>query len=241
MSTGLLPFSRERIVELHDEYDRDGSVVVGQILSGDEVQECRSQIDRYIKQVIPALPQSVIDKTVRYEEDGEAIRSCYFMDQVDPWFRKFGNRADLKALVAGVAGYEPELYVVETFNKYAEVGSSAVPHQDAIFLPIEPIDMVHLWIAIDPATEQNGALEYWNGTHKQGLVPHEPAPFGLIVTGWDIHSQRELVKTAVLEPGGAAIHSGTVIHYSPPNPTTQPRLGLLCGYRGAHTRVLEEE
>lgn len=241
MPTSILPLDRERLTHLHDEYDLDGSVVVGRILDSDEVQECHSRIDRYIKKVIPTLPKTVIEKTVRYEEDGQSIRSCYFMDQVDPWFREFGNRADLKSLVAAVAGYEPELYVVETFNKYAHVGSAAVPHQDAVFLPIEPIDMVHLWIAIDPATEENGALEYWNGTHKQGLVPHEPAPFGLGVIGWDVNTQRDIVKTAVLEPGGAAIHSGTVIHYSPPNATAQPRLGLLCGYRGAHTRVLEED
>jgi hypothetical protein len=41
--------------------------------------------------------------------------------------------------------------------------------------------------------------------------------------------------------GCAAIHSGLVIHDSPPNTSMQPRLGLLCGYRGAHTRYLQDE
>ncbi|MFE2144429.1 phytanoyl-CoA dioxygenase family protein [Streptomyces sp. NPDC059456] len=222
-------------------YAQDGVATVGPLLTHEEVAEVRFHVSRYNRYVIPNLPQAVRDKTVRYEDDGVSLRSCYFMDQVDEYFNELGNRPFFKQLVAAIVGYEPELYVVETFNKYARVGSSVAPHQDCVFLPVEPMDVVHLWIALTDATEENGAVKYWTGSHLGGLLPHVPAPFGLKVRDDMVDHDAENTVRAVLPAGSAAIHSGLVVHDSPPNRTDQPRLGMLLGYRGAHTRHLLDQ
>lgn len=229
-----------RYSSLAEDFAESGVTRVGEVLDPDELAEVRYHINRYCKYVVPNLPQLIRDKTIRYESDGVSIRSCYFMDQIDEYFQELGNQPRFKNLVRDVVGYEPELYVVETFNKYARVGSEATAHQDCNFLPLEPMDMAHLWIAIDEVTVENGALRYWPGTQRRGLLPHVPAQFGARVDPVYVDYDADDIITAVLPAGSAVVHSGLVIHDSPPNRTDIPRLGLLCGYRGAHTRYVRD-
>lgn len=226
--------------DLRAAYARDGVVVVDQVLDPDLLEEVRANIDRYCRFIVPRLPEEVRAKTVRFEPDGTSIRSIYYMDQVDEYFNALGNREDFKALVRGITGWEPELYVVETFNKYARVGTDAVAHQDVAYFRLEPKDMAHLWIAIDPATLHNGAIRYWLGSHKDGLLPHYKEPrFGYLqVRDEYADESAEDIFTAELSAGHAVVHSGLVVHDSPHNYSGVPRLGLLCGYRGAHTEFL---
>ena len=225
--------------ELADVYLRDGFVHVPGVMPPDLLREVRANIERYCKAVVPKLPEEIRAKTVRFEPDGQSIRSCYFMDQIDEYFNALGNRGEFKALVAAVTNWEPELYVVETFNKYAQIGTTAVPHQDVAYFNLEPMDMAHLWIAIDDATAENGALRYWKGSHRDGLIPHVPAIFGYkAVPQEQLDYDSPDFVTAEVIAGDAVIHSGLVVHDSPHNHSNKPRCGLLCGYRGAHTRFL---
>lgn len=218
----------------------DGALYAGEVLDADELLEVRGHLKRYAEHVVPNLPENILAKTVRIEEDGTALRSCYFMDQIDDYFHAFGNREDFKELIRAVAGWEPELYVVETFNKPATVGSAASAHQDCAFLPLEPMDIAHLWIAIDESTVENGALRYWLGSHSGGLLPHVPAQWGQGVDPALVDYDDPRMTVMEIPPGSAAIHSGLVVHDSPPNTSGRSRLGLLCGYRGAHTRYLDD-
>jgi phytanoyl-CoA hydroxylase len=231
--------THERSYRAHAaEFAADGVTIVGQILTAGELEEIRYHIDRYCRHVVPNLPPAILEKTVRFESDGDAIRSCYFMDQIDEYFNELGNQPRFKELVRDVVGYEPELYVVETFNKYARVGSEAAAHQDSNFLPLDPMDMAHLWIAIDEVTPDNGPLRYWPGTQTLGLMRHVPAQFGARLDPDLVDYDSPEIMSAILPAGSAVVHHGLVIHDSPPNLTNRPRLGLLCGYRGAHTRYL---
>jgi phytanoyl-CoA hydroxylase len=229
----------DQLGHLAERYTKDGFVLIEELLSPEELDEVRRNIDRYNTHIVPNLPESVSGKTVRWEPDGTTIRSCYFMDQVDEWFRGFANQERFKRLVASVVGYEPQVYCVETFNKQPRVGTPAVLHQDAAYFQIEPRDMAHLWIAIDDADESNGALRYWVGSHREGLLPHKPAIRGYLAV--DVEHVRPIsdeIVHGVLRAGGAAIHSGLSVHDSPANPSAKPRMALLCGYRGTHTKFI---
>ncbi|HEY5857013.1 MAG TPA: phytanoyl-CoA dioxygenase family protein [Aldersonia sp.] len=220
-------------------FAEDGTVQTPPVLSPEDLADVRGNIDRYCIQLVPMLAPHIREETVRYESDGESIRSCYFMDQIDEYFRDLGNSPMFKDLVRGVVGYDVELYVVETFNKNARVGSAAPPHQDCAFMRVQPNDVVNLWISIDRATAQNGAVRYWKGSHRNGLLPHVDHHYGLRADEACVDHDAELI-VAELEPGAASLHSGLVLHDSPQNTSGQARLGLICGYRGVHTRFLRE-
>ena len=139
-------------------------------------------------------------------------------------------------LVGPLVNGEPVLLGVETFNKPALVGSAVPPHQDNAYFCQTPADVLTVWIALDPATVENGAVEYLLGSHHQ-LRPHRPSgvkgnSFGLA----DLPPAQEFAHfLGEIGPGDALIHHSQTIHFSKPNRSEQSRLSLILVYRGAHT------
>jgi hypothetical protein len=230
-----MKLNSKNATDLAEQFFRDGAVLINRIVNKQDLKELKAHIGFYVREVVPFLP----DFAIRWEPDNSSFRSLYFMEKFDPYFEKFGEREDIKQIVRKVTGWEPELHYVETFNKPAKVGTEITPHQEIAFIPLDPPEMVHVWIAIDRATDENGAIDYWLGTHKYGLLPHrERARFGgqLTLEARLIESFNAPQERALLPAGGAAIHHGLLIHASQPNRTGSDRCGLVIAYRGSQTQ-----
>jgi len=222
-------------------YERDGVVRIHGLLSPDELAEVREAIERYTREILPGLPPE--DRT--YEADGKAVRNLWRMDKHDPYFKRLTEHPGIRQLVSRLVKGEPVALGVESFNKPPRIGSAVPPHQDNAYFCQSPADVLTVWIALDTATVENGAVYYDKGTHTQ-LRRHIPSgvagnSFGL--EGYEgADPNNEFCGT--LEPGDALIHHCQVIHRSEPNTTDKARRGLLMVYRGAHTKtdpVLQEE
>ena len=217
-----------RLETMSARFAEDGVVWTPPLLSSDEVADVRSNIGRYIKRFGSTLP----DTLIRFEQDGVSIRSLYFMDDLDDYFHAFGESQRFKELVSKIVGYQPQLFCVETFNKEPRVGSATPPHQDSAFLPGHPEEIVSLWLALDRASNTNGAVRYWRASHRNGLLPHVQHPYGLQADPSVVDFEADLL-VRVTEPGAAAMHCGLVLHDSPANTTQHPRLAINCMYSGA--------
>ncbi|MCZ7428742.1 phytanoyl-CoA dioxygenase family protein [Micromonospora sp. WMMA1949] len=133
--------------------------------------------------------------------------------------------------------------VVNTFlwAKPAKVGSEKPWHQDMAFAPDGFHDryanVVTAWIAVDPATTENGCLQFVPGSHRLGVLPHvgdperadgdppreravEPhvEPATVATLGTPVH--------APLDPGAGAVFDGLMVHRSAPNTSAAPRRAL---------------
>lgn len=218
--------------QIKADYERDGVVRIRQFLSPQRVEEVRRELERYTRDVVPTLPP--VDRV--WEDDGVSLRNLWRMDQYDEFFNELGQEPEFLSLIAGLVHGEPVPMGVETFNKPARTGSAVPPHQDNAYFCQSPPDMLTLWIALDPATVENGAVYYIPGSQHE-LLPHCPSG----VTGNSIGLTEPPVPGSVeefcgtLEPGDALIHNCQVIHRSDPNYSEQSRCGLLMVYRGAHT------
>jgi ectoine hydroxylase-related dioxygenase (phytanoyl-CoA dioxygenase family) len=217
-----------------NEYRRDGVVRVRGLFSRDEVEEIRRQVARYIRDVMPAVPEA--DRVL--EADGVGVRNLWRLEQHDPFFAQAGRRQELLELVGRLVNGEPLLQGVETFNKPARVGSAVPYHQDNAYFCQTPPDMLTVWLAIDPATEPNGAVYYRTGSHHT-LLPHRASGVKgnsmMLADPPEADPAGEFLGT--LEPGDALIHHCQTIHRSEPNRSDQSRLALLLVYRGAHTQT----
>ncbi|MEU9078621.1 phytanoyl-CoA dioxygenase family protein [Kitasatospora sp. NPDC004745] len=127
------------------------------------------------------------------------------------------------------------------------VGSAKPWHQDMAFAPpgfgTGEHGIVTVWIALDPATERNGCLEFHPGSHLLGLLPHSgdrerlpgEAPLARAVEPHvaDEHLPRTTEPVPVpLEPGSAVVFDGLVLHRSAPNTTAaEPRTAVSFVYR----------
>ncbi len=216
------------------EYRERGFVIVRRILRAEEVQALKMEVDRYVREVVPLLPAS---DAVR-EKDGQRIRNLFRMDVHDPFFRHLGETPRFLALLESLIDDSPVLRAVQTFNKPARVGSAVPQHQDNAYFMLFPPTAATLWIAVDGATAENGAVEYVVGSHKLGSLEHrysgQPGNSMMMKEPLD-PSRFEIVK-AELEPGDAVIHDCRTVHFSGPNRSALPRLGMVTPYQGQRVR-----
>jgi non-heme Fe2+,alpha-ketoglutarate-dependent halogenase len=116
----------------------------------------------------------------------------------------------------------------------------AVPfHQDAVYWPLSPSRTVTVWIAIDDADEDNGAVEFVPGSHLLGPLDHEQR---------SLDGTRALKREAVGVPAGGprytnvlragqvSLHSDLLLHGSPANTSGRRRAGLTLRYASADVR-----
>ncbi|MFO1095475.1 MAG: phytanoyl-CoA dioxygenase family protein [Planctomycetaceae bacterium] len=109
------------------QYDRDGFVIVRQFLPPDEFAELRRQLDRYISDVVPNLPDShafYIDRA-----RPETLKQMQHM-QVDPFFREYSRHPAWNALASALVGEAVNAMPSEWFNKPPHSNSPTPPHQD---------------------------------------------------------------------------------------------------------------
>lgn len=217
------------------DYERDGVVRIRGFLSAEEVAAVRTELERYVREDLPSKPADA--RTL--EADEKTVRNLWRLEEHDPWFRAFGERPDLLALIGPLVNGEPVLVGVETFNKPARIGSGVPSHQDNAYFCQAPPDMLTVWIAMDPVTEANGPVCFVKGSHLLGSLPTKPS--GVRGNSIGIAEPSDVVLEApfraLLEPGDATIHHCNTVHHSDPNTTDQSRLGFLLVYRGRHTRT----
>lgn len=222
----------DNIASYRDRYESDGVIRLRHLFSGDEVAAIRRALARYSVAIAPTLPAG----EVVYEADGKSIRNLWHMDRHDQFFKDLASDPNLVRLLTALLGGQPVLMGVETFNKPAKVGSNVPAHQDNAYFSKTPPDVLTVWIAIDPATPENGPVTYYKGSHVGGMFPHKPSGVSGNSMGLTEPFDRGERFIGTLEPGDALIHHCQIVHESQPNQSDQPRLGLLMVYRGVHTR-----
>lgn len=218
-------------------YHRDGVIRCRGLFSPAETAEIRAAFERYQSQLAAGLP----DADYTLEHDRKTVRNYWRMNAHDPFFQSLAERPVLLDLVAPLVRGEPVLVGVESFNKPARVGSPVPPHQDNAYFCQRPPDVLSVWIALDPATEANGAVEYFLGSQHE-LLPHKPSgikgnSFGLADQAVADHFPSFL---GTVDAGDVLVHHCQTIHRSQPNRSEHPRLSLVIVYRAAHTRPDED-
>jgi hypothetical protein len=97
-------------------------------------------------------------------------------------------------------------------------------------------DMASCYIAIDPATRENGCMQLIAGSHRMGRVDHGR-------TGDQTGADLERVNAALarlplvyaeMNPGDGLYFHCNTLHRSDQNRSPHPRWGLICCYNAAH-------
>jgi phytanoyl-CoA hydroxylase len=92
-----------------------------------------------------------------------------------------------------------------------------------------PEKIVGVWIALDPATPENGCMHVLPGTHRAGPVPHTHDRDCQIP---DARVEVEKDVLVPLAPGGALFFSALLHHGTPPNDSPHRRWALQYHYAG---------
>ena len=221
-------------------YDRDGFLVVRAFLVGDELDTLQRELERYIRDVVPGLPDA--DAFYQDKSRPETLKQMQHMD-CDSFFAEYTEHSQWKSLAEALIGEEAHCEGQEWFNKPPNTEHPTPPHQDNYYCNLVPPNVATLWLALDEVGEENGALRYVRGSHLRGRRPHarnNVLGFSQGITDYGPEDEAREFK-ALMKSGDVVAHHGWTIHRADPNQTTdRQRRSFAMVFRGASCQVDSE-
>lgn len=152
-------------------------------------------------------------------------------------------------LVEPILGPDIALFASHFICKPKGNGQRVPWHEDSHYWStmITPMEVVTVWLAIDPSTTLNGCMNIIPRTHntgKQGFSDYDDLTPGEAVFNDEIKAaQRDPSKAIAieLEPNQASLHDGRLIHGSAPNTSNIRRCGYTMRYVSTKVRQHHEK
>ncbi len=231
---------RKNAPQLKEAFDRDGYLVLRGFMSAAEARQINRQIDRYIAELLPNLP----DEAAFYEvkDDLRAIMRLQNMSAYDEFFEQLNNSDRFIELGEFFMDDQVVGKPLQWFNKPARVGKVTPPHQDGFYFMLEPNEAVTLWLALDTIDEENGCMRFVPGSRWQDMRPHQRSNvlgFSQGITDYgeaDFHRE----KAIHAEPGDLIVHHCMTIHRADANPSERPRRALGFVFYAQRAQVDKE-
>ncbi|MFM1850830.1 MAG: hypothetical protein RIS54_514 [Verrucomicrobiota bacterium] len=140
--------------------------------------------------------------------------------------------ANLKAIMQQLHGAETKMMGDHAINKPPHNAAATPWHQDeAYWNPAKEYSSLSIWIPLQPATKQNGCMHFVPGSHQIEIVPHRPIGDNPLTPGLEVEPGACDFRNAVaceLPAGGATIHNGRTLHYTPPNNSEDYRRAYIA-------------
>ena len=152
----------------------------------------------------------------------------------DTGFLNIARVPEILDMVEQLIGPDFALWNSSFFAKPARVGTKTPWHQDGEYWPIRPLATCSVWIAVDPATIENGCLRVIPGSHRRReLGEHDfngadglSLPLEIRADQFDETTARDIV----LDAGRISLHDIYLIHGSEPNRSDNARRGMTLRY-----------
>jgi len=143
---------------------------------------------------------------------------------------------DILDLVESLIGPDILLFSSHFICKPPGRGKRVPWHEDSAYwgTAFDPMEVVTIWLAIDPATPENGCMRVIPGTHHNGYSDYNPVDDrGKNVFATEINTGQFDESTAVdciLQPNECSVHHAKMIHGSDANKSDIRRCGYTMRY-----------
>ena len=136
--------------------------------------------------------------------------------------------------VLNIARYFLGADIIVKFNscflKPARTGAATPWHQDNGLWRDGDTESFNFWIPLEPATRENGCMQFIPKSHKTEIVEHVLYPDSIHGEIPRKIAQEMIEKHGVhhieLDTGDAVIWHSNMWHYSPPNPSEKSRIAI---------------
>ena len=229
------------------QYREMGFVSVASMFTEDEVQ---GALDALIALAVGPRPEGIElqfesaakgqIESLEPEERLDYVRKLMWFVKHDERLLSLAMKPELIATVTKILGGEPEVFQDMALMKPPGIGREKPWHQDHAYfnLPLGT-PVVGVWIALDAATAENGAMVFLAGGHHEGPRPHFNRRDWQIC---DTHVPQGSKVVAPLPRGGALVFDGLVPHGTPNNTSALRRRALQFHYVAKGTpRTTTEE
>ena len=209
------------------QYRQDGYAIFRDVLNPDVVQEASNHVDWLLKKHPEVRPEQ-LHHTLIAE---------------DPFWVRLISDGRLLDVAEIFIGSNIALFASHHICKLPGDGHAVLWHQDGSYWPLEPMEVVTVWLAVDDSLPENGCMRVIPGTHTFALhqmVPRTDIP-NVLSSGIDPEFVDESrAVDFVLKAGVVSVHHPNIIHGSNPNTSTKRRGGLTIRYIPTSTRITRE-
>ena len=214
----------EALADIRRRYEVEGWAVFRGVLDAELVREASAHIDWLLAR----------NPGVRPEE----LHHTLMAD--DPFWVRMVSDPRLLDIAQVFVGPSIALFASHYISKPPLDGRAVLWHQDGSYWPLEPMEVVTLWVAIDESTPENGCLRVIPRTHAlalQGVSARTDVP-NVLASGMDTDLVDESTAVdVVLDPGDVSVHHPNLVHGSEANRSPRRRAGLTIRYIPTTTRV----
>lgn len=181
----------------------------------------------------------------RADGEGGTVRLSLWNHPGDTIYGMFARCDSIVTSAEKLLGGEVYHYHSKMIMKDARVGGAWTWHQDygywyqnGVLFPL----LCSAFIAVDPATRENGCLQVIRGSHELGRIDH-------VLTGDQAGADMERVKHILdrlelvyveMEPGDTLFFHCNLLHRSDQNRSDQPRWSMICCYNAARNDPYKE-
>jgi ectoine hydroxylase-related dioxygenase (phytanoyl-CoA dioxygenase family) len=219
------------------EYEANGFVLVRQMFDEEETGLLRraAKEDRELDQ----------HSFGRGDGEGGTVRLSLWNHPGDSLYGMFARSESIVNSAEKLLGGEVYHYHSKMVMKDAKVGGAWTWHQDygywyenGVLFP----QLCSAFIAVDPATRENGCVQVIRGSHQLGRINH-------VLTGQQAGADMERVREALkklelvyveMDPGDTLLFHCNLLHRSDQNHSEHPRWSMICCYNAARNDPYKE-
>jgi hypothetical protein len=208
-------------------YSRDGYVLIPGMLDAVEI----GLLSR------AAREDRVLDQKSFQKGDGEGglIRLSLWNHPTDTLYGMIARSKSIVESAEKILGDEAYHYHSKMIMKDARVGGAWTWHQDYGYWYQNGVlspNLTSAYIAVDPATRENGCLQVIRGSHTLGRIEHT-------LTGDQAGADPERVERILeryelvhmeMSPGDILFFHANMLHRSDQNRSDNPRWSMICCY-----------
>jgi ectoine hydroxylase len=220
-----------------NEYERNGFVIARRMFDDEEIGLLRraAKEDR-------ALDQHSFG---RGDGEGGTVRLSLWNHPGDTIYGMFARCETIVNTAEMLLNGEVYHYHSKMIMKDPKVGGAWAWHQDygywyqnGVLFP----DLTSAFIAVDPATRENGCMQVLKGSHRMGRIDH-------VLTGDQAGADMERVREASkrlelvyveMDPGDVLFFHSNLLHRSDQNRSEKPRWAMICCYNAARNDPYKE-
>lgn len=152
-------------------------------------------------------------------------------------------------LVEPILGPDIALFSSHFICKPAGKGKRVPWHEDSGYWRgrLDPMEVVTVWLAVDPSRPDNGCMQVIPGTHRSGAAGFsdydavedaDASVFDSEIRGGQFDESKAV--PCILEPNHASLHDGRLVHGSAANTGAMRRCGYTMRYISTRTKVVDD-
>ncbi len=209
---------------LADQYRSEGYAIVHQAIDANLLGEAQAHLD-WLAGKHPGIR-------------GENLH--HELVKNDPFWLRLVSDDRLLDIAEALLGPDIALFASHYIAKPPRDGRPVLWHQDGSYWPLEPMDVISVWLATDDSTPENGCMRVIPGTQAVPLQKMESDTSGGNVLGSRIDPSlvdESKAVDVVLKAGDVSVHHPNIIHGSEANMSDKRRGGLTIRYIPTTTRI----